>query len=154
MTWRAGVLLIGVVACYPTTTRPAIAPLPGGQIAELELPVPEATRALALALDSAGIPVRRTEPKDGWLESEWFDAGTLKPIHRRPLGVNAVRVRGWVDPTAPGHVKLTVETVWRPMVDPSRDPRTLEVPVAPDHPVAAKVQAVLNGMVAAYKAGG
>jgi hypothetical protein len=154
MMRRSSWLLLVAAACYPTTTRPAISPLPGGQIAELALAVPAATRALALALDSTGIPVRRTEPKDGWLESEWFDAGTLKPVTGRILGTNAVKVRAWIDPSKPDHVRITVETAWRPMVDPSRDPRTLERQTPADHPIAVKVQAVLNGLTAEYGGGG
>ncbi len=61
--WSLAFVLLA--ACYPTTTRPAMTPVPSADIAEWELFVPEATRALALALDADSIPVSRTEPDDG-----------------------------------------------------------------------------------------
>lgn len=57
--------LLLLAACYPTTTRPAMTPVPAASVTEWELFVPEATRALALALDADSIPVSRTEPADG-----------------------------------------------------------------------------------------
>jgi len=85
-------------ACFPTTTRPAFLPQPMAAIAEVHLGIPEATRALALALHTDSIPIRRTEPKDGWLESEWFDAKTLRPTSARRLGPDVVKVRAWIGP--------------------------------------------------------
>ena len=70
MTTRAIAVLIALCAgCYPTTTRPYLVPQPGSAVADLELFVPEATTAVALALEADSIVVRRTEPRDGWLES-------------------------------------------------------------------------------------
>jgi len=82
--WALGSGLL-FAACYPATTRPAFLPEPTAPVAEVELAIPEATRAAAVALDADSIPVRRTEPKDGWLESDWFDATTLQPTSRRRL---------------------------------------------------------------------
>ena len=42
-----------------------------------------------------------------------------------------VKIRCWIDPDAPGKSKLTVEAVLRPVLDPSRLERDLEV-FAPD----------------------
>ena len=41
-----------LAACYPATTRPDLLPLPDAPQVEIELFVPQATRALALALDA------------------------------------------------------------------------------------------------------
>lgn len=133
-----------VAACHPTTTRPAFLPLPSASVVEWQLSVREATQELALALDADSIPVRRTELDDGWLESDWFDSVTLQPTKQRPLGDGIVRVRAWVDPSKPNHSNVTVETVYRPLADPSRDERSLERVVAANHPVALRVGLVLN----------
>lgn len=93
-------LLLGA-ACYPATTRPDVTPMPDAARVEVELFVPQATRALALALDADSIPVRRTEPDDGWLESEWMDAVSLQPVTGRPLGIGTVKVRAFVEPGSP-----------------------------------------------------
>lgn len=149
---RAGRLLLIVVAvaCYPTTTRPALLPLPSSSVVEWELSVREATQELALALDADSIPVRRTEAADGWLETDWFDAATLRPTKHRPLGQGIVRLRAWADPSQPNHSSITVETVYRPLDDPSRDDRSLDRVVAANHPVALRVAVVLHRLSKKY----
>lgn len=147
---RWSLTFVLLAACYPTTTRPAMTPVPSASVAEWELFVPEATRALALALDADSIPVSRTEPNDGWLETPWFDARTLKPTTRRPLGDETVRLRAWIDPSQPNHSAITVEIVYRPAADPSRDGRSLERQVNAAHPVAQRVAAVMAKLVKLY----
>ncbi|MES2123600.1 MAG: hypothetical protein V4503_02815 [Gemmatimonadota bacterium] len=138
--------LLLVAACYPTTTRPATLPLPSASVSEWELSVREATQELALALDADSIPVRRTEPGDGWLETGWFDAATLRPTQRRPLGDGIVRLRAWIDPGKPNYSSVTVETVYRPFDDPSRESRALEQVVVANHPVALRVNRILAAL--------
>jgi hypothetical protein len=140
--WALGLGLLS--ACYPTTTRPAFLPEPSAPSAEVELLIPQATRAVAVALNSDSIPVRRTEAKDGWLESDWFDATTLQPTSRRRLGPGVVKVRAWIDPSRPNYSKVTIETVFRPMADPSRSERELERQVAVNHRAAGKVLLALG----------
>ena len=151
---RAGTLLLAAlcVACYPTTTRPHLVPQPGSSVMELELFMPEATRELALALDADSIPVRRTEARDGWLESEWFDARTMRPTKAWPVGPDIVKVRAFVDPGRPNHSVITIETVYRPVADPSRPGRDLERQVPVDHPVALKVAAIVNRLTQQHTA--
>lgn len=142
--------LLLLAACYPSGTRPAIQPLPAAPTAEWELFVPEATRHLAVALHADSIPVSRTEPKDGWLETPWFDAATLRPTTREPLGPDVVRLRAWVDPGRPNHSTITIEIVHRPLADPSRPGRALERQVPPDHPVAKRVAGVMERLTKQY----
>lgn len=144
MRFRGMLLVVAMAACYPTTTRPAFLPLPSASVVEWKLSVREATQELALALDADSIPVSRTELADGWLETGWFDATTLRPTSQRPLGDGIVRVRAWVDPSKPNYSSITVETVYRPMADPSRDERSLERVVVANHPVALRVGLLLN----------
>ncbi len=125
-------------------------PVPDAAVVEWELFVPEAVRTLALALDSDSIPVTRTEPDDGWLETAWFDARTLKPTSRRPLGDGVVRLRAWADPSRPNHSAITVELVYRPVADPSREGRTLERQVDAAHPVAQRVAALLARLTTSH----
>lgn len=133
-----------LASCYPSTTRPAFLPEPTAPVAEVELGIPEATRAAAIALDADSIPVRRTEAKDGWLESDWFDAATLRPTTSRRLGPDVVKVRVWVDPSRPNHSNITAETVFRPFADPSRPDRELEQQVPVSHRVAARIVQTLG----------
>ncbi|MEO5799669.1 MAG: hypothetical protein ABIZ70_04325 [Gemmatimonadales bacterium] len=143
---RAAILAVLVlgVGCYPTTTRPPFLSLPSATVVEWELSTREATQELALALDADSIPVRRTENADGWLETGWFDAATLRPTTRRPLGVGIVRLRAWADPSSANHSTITIETVYRPLADPSRDGHSLDQVVPANHPVAIRVGLLLN----------
>jgi hypothetical protein len=147
-----GLLLLG---CFPSTTRPSFLPKPSAVAAEVELDVPKATRTLALALNADSIPVRRTEPKDGWLESEWFDARTFQPTTARRLGLDVVKVRAWVDPARPSskgdnHSTITIETVYRPMADPSRSDRDLERQVPNTHPISGRMLALTIALAKKY----
>ena len=113
----------------------------------MRLPAGEATRLLAAAFEADSMPIQRVVPRDGWLESTWFDAPSGRHIGRRPIGLHTVRVRAWADPTHPGSSKVTVETVYRPLADPSLAERELDRQVPRDHPVAIKVRAALQDLV-------
>jgi hypothetical protein len=143
-------VLATLVGCYPATTRPDLVPVPDAVRVEVELFVPQATRALALALDTDSVPVRRTEPDDGWLESEWIDVATLQPTRRRPVGPDVVKVRAFVEPGRPNHSVIYVETVFRSVVDPARPGRDLEVQVPAGHPVGVRVARAVERMVAEH----
>ena len=138
----------GAVACQPNTTRPSFTPLPEAAGTEIRLSVPEATRRLAEALKADSIPPRRVQLRDGYIETAWFEARTGRVVRgRRALGPGIVRVRAWADPARPGSSQLTVETLYRPVADPSLPERELEREVARDHPVAVKVVATLKELV-------
>lgn len=138
------------LACNPATSRPLFGPVPAVRPVEIELPLADATQRLAELLVADSIPVTRVEIRDGYLETPWFDAATGQPVSRRPLGPGTVRVRGWVDPSQPGHSALTVETVYRPIADPSLPERELDVLVPPDDPAAVRVRRVIDRLVERY----
>ena len=153
MRWRrpASVGVVGAQAGgQPATTRPPFPPVPEAAISEMRLPAGEATRLLAAAFEADSMPVRRVVPRDGWLETTWFDAPSGRHTGRRPIGLHTVRVRAWADPTHPGSSKVTVETVYHPLADPSLPERELDKQVPRDHPVAIKVRAALQDLVKRY----
>jgi hypothetical protein len=124
--------------------------LPEAELVEIRVSPEEATRRLAELLQADSIPAARIEVRDGFIESHWFEAANGKPTKTRPIGTNIVRVRAWSDPGRPGFALLTVETVYRPMADPSLPDRELEREVPKTHPVATKVHAALEGMLKRY----
>jgi hypothetical protein len=142
----AGVFL----ACRPATTRPPFPPVPEAASSEIRLSPSEATRLLAEALRADSIPASRVELRDTWLETTWFDAASGRRTRHRPVGPNIVRVRAWADPTHPGNCKVFVETVYRPLADPSLPQRELDRQVPRDHPVAIKIRAALQELVKRY----
>jgi hypothetical protein len=107
-----------------------------------------ATRRLAEALKADSIPTQKVRLRDGYIETRWFEARRGRPIgHRRVIGPGIVRIRAWADPARPGSSQLTVETLYRPRVDPSLPYRELEREVSRDHPMAKKVEAILQRLV-------
>jgi hypothetical protein len=139
-----------LAACRPDTTRPAITPYPEAAGVEIRLRPPEATRRLAEALVADSLPPARVRVRDGYLETKWLDSATGRPTTRRPLGADVVRLRGWADPGRPGFTVLTVETLYRPLADPSLPERELERQVPRTHPTAVKVEQILEAMVKRY----
>jgi hypothetical protein len=140
-------LAMASLGCQPTTTRPVFLPYPQAAATEIRLGTSEATRRLAEALRQDSIPIAKVEQRDGYLDSGWFEGATGKSVHRRPLGPGIVRVRAWAEPARAYSSTLIVETVYRPLADPSRADRELERPVPDDHAVAVKVRATLEAMV-------
>ena len=61
-----------------------------------------------------------------------------------------VKLRAWVDPGKPNYSQITVESVYRPLADPSRDDRSLERVVPDDHPVAMRVFRILDSLARKY----
>jgi hypothetical protein len=56
-------------------------------------------------------------------------------------------VRAWADPARPGSSQVAVETAYRPLTDPSLPQRELERQVPRTHPVAVKVDSILQRLV-------
>jgi hypothetical protein len=139
--------LFTLLGCQASTNRPPYDALPSAALAEVELDLPSATRTLAEALRADSLPVAKVEERDGYLDSGWFDAGSLTPTSRMPVGTNVVRIRAWATPTKFGFVELQIETVYRPFVDPSRPERDLEILVPPDHAVQHRVNGVIRRLL-------
>ena len=143
-------LLTVALACKPATTRPFFPPVTGAAQAEIELETRNATAALADVLRSDSLPLTRVEPRDGYLETEWFSVATRRPTGARPLGPGVVQVRAWVDPTRLGHSRLTVETVYRPLADPSLPARALDRQVPVDHPIGMRMTEIVTELARLY----
>lgn len=147
---RLAVLLALLLGCRATTARPYFVPYPEAETAELgfgvidkALTVGQVTDTLLAYLVRDSIPINKVRRFDGFLETGWFDAATLAPTTRRPVGDKVVRVRAYIDPGKPGFTRVEVETVFVPFPDPSLSAREQEAPVTPVHPVNRRVAAVL-----------
>jgi hypothetical protein len=143
-------IVVAIAGCQPNTGRPIFTPVPEAAGTEVRLPPREATQRLAEALRADSVPVRKVLVRDGYLETNWFSSKTRRPPRGRPLGPGTVRVRAWADPARPGSSQVTVETIYRPFVDPSLPERELERQVPRAHPVALRVEEVLRKLVERY----
>jgi hypothetical protein len=143
-----------LTGCSPATTRPYYPPVTGAAQVEVELEVQGATGVLADVLKSDTLPVTTVEVRDGYIATDWFDIHTKKPVSGRALGPDVVQIRAWVDPTRSGHSKMTVETVFKPLADPSRSPRDLDQQVPPDHPMGKRVEQIVTELAKLYSGAG
>jgi hypothetical protein len=144
------VLLAALAGCRPDTTRPSFLPLPEAASTEIRLSPQEATQRLAEGMAADSLPPSRIQVRDGYIETRWLDSATGQPTRRRPLGTGVVKIQAWSDPGRPGFAVLTVETLYRPLADPSLPGRELDRQVPRGHPVGKKVEKLLEGMVKRY----
>lgn len=144
------VLAILAAGCRPYTPRPYFPPVTGAARAEVFLDIPTATTILAEILDTDSLPVTRVEKRDGYIETAWFNATTKLRTGARPLGPQVVRVRAWIDPSRRGHSWITAETVYRPLADPSLDPRNLDVQVPADHVIGERMTQIVTELAKLY----
>lgn len=152
---RTGALLFAVLAfgCKPYSPRPYYPPVTGAPMGEINLAVPVATSALADVFRGDSFPLRLVELRDGYIETDWFEASTKRPTQARRLGPDIIQVRAWVDPAKTGSSRMTVETVFRPLADPSLSDRALDRQVPADHPTAKRVAEIVGELVKLYAPG-
>ena len=118
--------LVFLAACTPTTTRPAFAPVPESLHAIINAPPDQVTNEAKAWLAAHGPTVQHANTRDAFLETGWYDAtdSSAAPVR--------VKIRLWADPDVSGKSRVTVEAVFRPMEDPSRTPRDLELAAPKD----------------------
>ena len=148
-TFAGAAILVSLVACDPGTTRPDLLPMPAARTLEVEGERPAAIEALHSALVADSFPVQRIVARDGWLETDWFDAATLHPAGANALGPRVMKLRGWAEPSRAGESTLVVELVYRPMADPSVPSRELERSVPASDSVSARVERLLQRLQSA-----
>jgi hypothetical protein len=118
-----------VLGCTPATTRPPFLPSPRAPVAVVAAPAAEVVPEAVSWLVSQGLQVARSSTKDGYVETAWFDVRTRGSSRRGDPGdlLNTIKIRCWADPYVRGKSQLTVEAIYRPVLDPSRPERDLEV---------------------------
>ncbi len=147
---RPALCLLTLTGCRATTARPYYPPIPSASVAEVELSIPEATRALAETMARDSITLSLIKEPDGFIDSGWLDAKTLERTGARPLGADVVRVRAWINPAKQFWSELVVEATFRAMADPSRPERELDLPLPSDHPLQRRLAGVIRSMVEKY----
>ena len=128
---RSALVLAVVFACNPATTRPEFLPFPDAPSVVLYARPPRVATEVQAWLAAQGLKVLPSDPRDAYVETEWS---------------KDFKIRCWADPDAPGKSRLTVEAVYRPMLDPSRTERDLEVLVPPGHDGAKLVDRLIDDL--------
>jgi len=121
-----------LLACTPITTRPPFLPSPQALSAVLDAAPANVVPEAVAWLTNQGVPVERSSQRDAYVETAWYNLRT-KAARRGESDpgdlLHTIKIRCWADPNAPGKSQLTVEVVYRPLLDPSRQERDLEVVV-------------------------
>lgn len=145
----------GLAACSPATTRPDFLPFPEDRVLVLAGEPADVTTAAARWLTSEGLQIEWQNAQDGYLETAWYDTHTRRSTPGTAVGVgdvlSTVKIRCWVDPDAPGKAKLTVEAVYRPMIDPSRTERDQEQVVPGGSDGAVLVGRLIDALTQKFK---
>ena len=136
-------LVLVLASCDPNTTRPRVVPFPEDATTEVRAKTPAATERLLAALAADSVPIKFSSTHDGYVETPWLSAETLRATDARPIGTDIVRIRGWVNPGKEGFSVIIVEGAYRQMADPSLPERELERPLPPGHPVQVRIDSLL-----------
>jgi len=123
-------ILVLCLACNPATTRPAFLPYPQALTTIVDAPTETVVPELDAWLSGQGLRVEWTSAQDGYVETAWYNTTTHQSVtgtHDPGDLLATIKIRCWVDPYTPGKSQLTVEAVYRPILDPSRMERDLEV---------------------------
>ena len=143
MRRSAVLLLAATTACTPVTSRPSFRPGPEAtQVLVVGDPA-AVTRHAAAWITQAGVRTTRTSEVDRYFETDWYrpppDTASAQPF---PF---LVKTRVWVDPGGSGRARATIETVYRPVDDPSRAARDRERSV----PAGSGADTLVRGLIAA-----
>lgn len=142
----AAAALAATAACSPVTTRPPFGPLPRAAAVLLAAEPPQVATEAATWLRAQQIQLIQASETDRYVETAWY-APPRDSAHVGAAAPARVKTRIWADPAGPGRTRLTVETVYRQVDDPSRTPRDLDVvvlPGTPGHGLAAQLIAALT----------
>src|SRR5207244_5579100 len=125
-----------VAACTPVTTRPDFKPDPRALVVVLNARPERVAVALDSLVPAESLEVARSNVRDGYVETAWYDTEARRTRHHEREITNlapTVKIRFWADPWVPGQTRLTTEPVYRPRYDPSRPERDLEVIASKEH---------------------
>ena len=140
------VLAVLAAACNPASSRPGFMPYPEDLSTLVTGSVPAVASAAGAWFESQGIHLEWINVEDGYVETTWYDTDTHQATSGTgDLGtmMTTFKLRVWVDPDAPGKSKVTVEAVYRPVLDPSRMERDLERNAPPGSGGAVLLQSLV-----------
>ncbi len=143
-------------ACGAGGIRPRFDPFPQAQLDTVAAPADVATSMIGELLTAEGVEVRYVRPAEGYVETKWFDIHTARTVSSESLNSDStVRLRFWVDPTAPSVSQVLGEAAKRRIIDPSLSEREIEEPVPADHlgeTLVRRIMTMLKELVGGHSA--
>lgn len=131
MSGALGVALAVGQACGAANVRPYVKPFFGAPADTVTANPEIVVDSIVALLTGDSIGVHAASPVEGYVESEWHDAGV--DTTARQLG-SLVRYRFWVDSIGQQRVRILGEAAAQYAVDPSLPEREREMLVPETHP--------------------
>jgi len=136
--------LLVTAACGAGGIRPRFQPLPQAMTDTVHNRPDSVTLLISELLTAKGIEVRHVRPREGYVETKWFETGTGRTVSDQSIDTDSVvRMRFWAEPAAEGETMVVGEVVRRRIIDPSLPDRETEEPVPTGHPALEIVRGVL-----------
>lgn len=139
----AGLVALLTLSCATGGVRPRLAPVPRSLVVMIPDSADSVVIRLTARTQSLGLEVARVSPREGYLETRWYDTGTGtstgEPFDRLD---QTIKLRFFADPWQ-GRTRLVAESIRRIAWDPSMPPRDLERMVPDDHPGRALLDSIL-----------
>jgi hypothetical protein len=135
------------LACGAVNERPYLTPLPNAIVDTLHvLPSALITEIEAL-VTSEGLVVLRSSPREGYLETKWYDTEAGRAGGERTRDPHSiVRLRFFASSIGEELTEVAAEAVMRHTLDPSLPERENERMVPMDHPGALLLNRVLAAL--------
>ena len=137
------VFLAVATSCATGGQRPRFGAQPQSILLIVRQPADSAVTHLTDRARELGLPVQRSAPREGYIETGWYDVArgehVAAPFSRLD---SIVRWRVFADPVQ-GHTRILIEAVHRIAWDPSLPERELERMVPPGHPAFAMIDSLL-----------
>ena len=130
-------------ACATGGQRPRFGAAPEAVVWVLKVPADTVIVALDARARAMGLQVVRSAPREGYLETTWYDVGrnsaAAAPYDRLD---SIVKLRFFADPSQ-GQTRLLAEAMQRRLWDPSVPARELERMVPAGHPARLLLDSML-----------
>ncbi len=142
-----GLLFGTVAACNPNTTRPPFTPFPQAVVDTVQAYRSTVVADIAGRLAAEGLEFKRANARDGYLETQPYDAVAQKragPNRTEPARV--VTFRFWMDSLPNRQTRITAEITHPSTADPSLPSRVNDVMSRPGDPGWDIFDRVLTGM--------
>ena len=136
-----------VAVCAAGGIRPSYAPFPQAIVDTVKADPPAVIQEAVTRLQAEAMQPQWTSPKEGYLETQWFDVvSRASGVADRGNPDRVILIGLFVDSIGPSLSKVVAECVYKRTTDPSVQPRDQEMMVPPGHAGDRILRQVLAGL--------
>lgn len=139
--------IASLTACGAVNQRPYLEPLPGAALDTAHAVQMELIPEIGALVTAEGLDIRLSAPREGYLETGWYDTETARPVGRRTSDPHrVVRLRFFTTPIGEELTEIRSEAVIRRTLDPSLPERENEMLAPPGHPGDELLRRILTAI--------